>query len=302
MAQVGTFVEKDFKELAGIPDNIHIRLPISDEEVLGFVPAGEVAVRSSAFFTGGLRLPFTNWVASFFEAVQIAPAQLALNGYRTLNGIQRLSELSGIPIELKDVFGVYSLSFERRSSYLKTLRAFCRLVIGLPDTNKERNLGIVIASGEWGCAGHQIPGPATNAPTMPDLGAPNVEALLALWKWWGPGPTPDPASRTAPMLLGYPMGSVTKGNPAPEIPKEPEEEFLKVVRARSAARLGKKLVRSKRHASDPVGGVTKRARGTDTSVTEEADIVGSGEGAVAAAEGDTAEDASAPGEVCVYVL
>jgi hypothetical protein len=159
-----------FKSRYGFPEDVHIRyVPYGD---LALLQHEDLVLLIVAIVEGGVRIPMHPFLIQFLTHFRLSPLQCVPNVFRIVMGMAVLMEKLGLNLTVHDITYVYSLQTTSKDQYTLVARNSDRkLVTGLPDSSKGRDVDFLVITGNW-------QNPHISCPLVP--GVPGFRRLICL--------------------------------------------------------------------------------------------------------------------------
>ena len=150
-----------FKERYGFPKDVQIRYASSDD--LALLKYRDLVLPIIALVEGGVRIPMHPFLIQFLIYFRLSPLQCVPNMFKIVMGTAFLMERLGLNLTVHDITYVYRFQSTGRNQYTLVARNSDRkLVIGLPDSSKDRDEDFLVITGNW-------QNPLISCPLVPGL-------------------------------------------------------------------------------------------------------------------------------------
>ena len=111
---------------------------------------------------GEVRFPIDPLLLNTFRYYGLSPNQLSPNFFRVVSCVSRLNQTFGLQLDHHDINHMYSLCGKKKSNYyLKTRDMRVRLILCLPDSNRNSAEEYIRVRGNWFASG--IPPPLSGS-------------------------------------------------------------------------------------------------------------------------------------------
>jgi hypothetical protein len=126
-----------FRAKYGVPDDVALILKEEDDLTDG--PEDSIMLPVTAISQAGIKFPLNSFLREVLYQLKASTNNATVNTLRILTAIGILKETEGLDFTIFDLFGVYSVNWNRTYErwYLQRLPGDKHdLILGLPDTNK----------------------------------------------------------------------------------------------------------------------------------------------------------------------
>lgn len=103
-----------------------------------------------AFVERGVRIPMSDLFTNFLRNFKVCPDQCTTNVFRVVSSVDVLNKRLGLKLIKHDINYIYSFQDGKTSRfYFKIQHQEVRLILGLPDSDKETEGDYLVILGNW---------------------------------------------------------------------------------------------------------------------------------------------------------